>query len=142
MEMTWELAYKLHTSVLFRSAGGGQDQLQFLSSQVNPHHLHRQTTEGNEPGNPAVILLADIWAGGVAIEQSWVTIILLVPLELLSYLIFIPPHKGMEKNPNQQAKIWGWEKGKEISQICWIKMLGRFPSVSPKVLQMDKFVLL
>lgn len=139
--MTCELAYELCTSARFRSAGGTWDQLQFLDSQVNPHHLHGQTTEGNGPGNSAAILLADTQAAGVAIEQSRVTIALLVPLELLSYLIFIPPYKAMEKT-NQQVKILGWGKGKEKSQSCSIKMLGRFLSASPQVLQLDAFVLL
>lgn len=53
--MTWELAYNLCTSVLFRSAGEAQDQLWFLfHSQVNTHHLHGQTTEGNRPNNSTV----------------------------------------------------------------------------------------
>jgi len=37
-------------------------------------------------------------------QESPVTTALLVPLELLSYLIFIPPYKGTGKT-NQQVKI-------------------------------------
>lgn len=121
--MTCELAYKLCTSVLFRSAGGVQNQLQFLDSQVKPHHLHGQTTEENGPGNSAAILLADIRAAGVAIKQSPVTIALLVPLVLLSYLIFYPPYKGMEKSKstseNSRMGKREREKSELLNQNAW-----------------------
>lgn len=111
--MTWELAYNLCTSVLFRNAGEAHSQLWFLHSQVNTHHLHGQTTGGNRPNKSTV---ANIWAAGIAIYHSWVTTVSLAPLELLSYLTLIPPYKTMKRKSTSESLRMGKRK-KEKSEL-------------------------
>ena len=87
--MTCELAHKHCMSVLLGHAGGAQDQLQVLDPRLT--HIICVDKPQRETGQAtAAILLADVRAAGVAIEQSQVTIMLLVPFAVAAIFNIYP----------------------------------------------------